>query len=312
MISWIKRNKLASALLILLLLVLFKNKLTPYKTFTKSLPTVQEQSLDYADRGAPSMVVSEAGMPADIGIMPPIPPFEDVAPAPNVEDRLTITDTNLSLVVTNVRGALDTIISKTQGFGGYMVSSNLSAPEDAPFATVTIRVPTPKREEALTAFRGLAYKVTSENVQGRDVTDEYVDIDAQLAILGETKLKFESIMKQAVAIDDILRVQQEIISIQSQIDNLKGQQNYLKQNADLSKVILYLSTDELSLPYTPTNRFRPDVIVKQAFRSLLQDLQGIGNVLIWVGIYAVIWIPLAGLGIILYRHFKKPPQKTVN
>ncbi len=306
MISWIKRNKLATVLLIVLLVVLFKNKFVGYKTAPSSLPFAREQTLDYATKGAPTMAVSEAGISGSIGIMPPIPPIDEVAPAPNVKDRLTITDTNLSLVVTNVRDALNAVISKTQELGGYMVSSNLTAPEDAPFATVTIRIPTPKREEAMSIFRALAYKVTSENVEGQDVTDEYVDIDAQLALLGETKLKFESIMKQAVAIDDILRVQQEISNIQSQIDNLKGSQNYLKQNADLSKVTIYLSTDELSLPYTPTNRFRPNVIVKQAFRSLLQDLQGIGNMLIWVGIYSVIWIPLVIVGVLLYRRFHKP------
>jgi len=44
---------------------------------------------------------------------------------------------------------------------------------------------------------------------------------------------------------------------------------YFEQSAKLTKITVYLSTDELSLPYAPTNQWRPLVIVKEAFRSLI-------------------------------------------
>src|SRR3972149_11088141 len=101
-----------------------------------------------------------------------------------------------------------------------MVRSSLSQPEEAPYATIVLRVPSSKLREILAYFRSLAIKVASEDIQGYDVTDEYVDIAARLETLQKTKVRFEEIMDQAFKIEDILRVQQEIINLQSQIDSL--------------------------------------------------------------------------------------------
>jgi len=81
-----------------------------------------------------------------------------------------------------------------------MVSSALSRTEEAPFATVVIRIPADKLKDTLSYFRGLAVKVSSENIIGTDVTDQYVDIQAHLDTLNLTKKKFESILNSATAV----------------------------------------------------------------------------------------------------------------
>ncbi|KPJ70501.1 hypothetical protein AMJ51_01675 [Microgenomates bacterium DG_75] len=120
----------------------------------------------------------------------------------------------------------------------------MTSPEEAPFATVIVRVPADNFRATLDFFRSLAVKVTSERILGTDVTDEYVDIEARLATLEKTKVKFEEIMEKATEVQDILNVQREIIRLQDQIDALKGRQKYLEQTAKLAKITAYLSTDE--------------------------------------------------------------------
>jgi len=60
----------------------------------------------------------------------------------------------------------------------------------------------------------------------------------------------------------------------------------------LAKITLNLSTDEFSLPYAPAEPFKPANIFKQAVRSLVGTLRGIIKLLIWVGVFGVIWIPI--------------------
>ena len=55
---------------------------------------------------------------------------------------------------------------------------------------------------------------------------------------------------------------------QSQIDSYKGQQDALKKNAQLAKLTIYLSTDEIALPYAPSETFRPQIIFKLAVRGI--------------------------------------------
>ena len=169
---------------------------------------------------------------------------------------------------------------------------------------ITVRIPQEKLEEALNYFRELAVKVVSETVSGRDVTDEYVDIEARLATLLKTKAKFEEILAKAQKVQDILEVQRELINLQEQIDNLKGQQNYLEKSAQVSRVTIYLATDELALPYVPTEAWRPQAIFKQAVRSLIGALRKLGTLIIWFGVYSVIWLPILAIYLII-KHWRK-------
>lgn len=222
-----------------------------------------------------------------------IPPYpEPEAPPTTGVDRMVITKTTMSMVVKDVSEAIKTVQQKAESFGGYMVDSHLSKPEEAASGSITVRLPEEKLTEALTAFRRVGLRVVDENVSGRDVTDQYVDLEARLATLNKTKAKFEEILDRATQVQDLLNVQRELINLQSQTDSIKGQQQYLSQSAKLSKVTVYLSTDELALPYSPAQPWRPNVIFKLAVRSLVGTLRGAGTALIWIGVYAAIWIPI--------------------
>lgn len=246
-----------------------------------------------------------ASSPGFSGVSSILPPQQDYAPTNNVNNRLVIQESSLSLLVKDVRETTDKIINLTKTNGGYMVNSNLSNPQDNPTETLTIRIPQNKLNSILDSLRKMSVKVVSENLIGNDVTDQYVDIDAKLATLNKTKAKFEDILEKAVNVQDILTVQREIINLQSQIDSQKGQQQYLEKNAELTKITIYLSTDELSLPFTPNQPWRPDVIFKNAVRSLFETLQGLGSLLIWTVVFSVVWIPLMIIVYIVKKR-KKP------
>lgn len=229
------------------------------------------------------------------------------------KERLVIEESSLSLVVKNVREVSNQIIDFAQKTDGFMVSSSLSKPEEAPFATVVVRVPSNKFQEALDYFRNIAVKVSSENIIGTDVTAEYEDLDAKLVTYEKTKTKFEEILEKSTVVQDILSVQRELINLQAQIDSVKGRQKYLEQTAKLAKITAYLSTDEWSLPYAPAKPFRPGVIFKQAVRSLVLTLRGLAEKAIWLIVYSVIWGPILAV-VLIFRSRKRSKisnQKTL-
>lgn len=229
-------------------------------------------------------------------------PVPDYAPAPEITDRKVIQESDVSLLVKDVRQSADAIIAKSASMGGYMVNSYFNNPGEAPSATVTVRVPATKLTEYLSFLRSHGVKVVSENLSGQDVTDQYVDINSRIATLLTTKAKFEQILSQATEVSDILNINQQIINIQSQIDSYKGQQQYLDKSAQSSRVTIYLSTDEFSLPFAPSDTWRPEVIFKQAVRSLVSLLRQLGSAIIWIGVYAVVIVPIL---IIAYLIFKR-------
>jgi hypothetical protein len=298
--AWIKNNKLSALLLAIIAGYIIYNSfivrlavMSPYRTAEYSGYGRSNQTLDTV-----SMEKSSIGIPA-----PEAPPTTDT------DERMVVRNSNMSLVVKDVSETQKQILSKTELLGGYIVSTNLRNPQDAATATITIRVPEQNLDQALDFFRALGTKVVSENLYGRDVTDEYIDIEERLEALSKTKARFEVILEQAEEVKDILTVQEELINVQEKIDNLKGRQKYLEQNAALSKVTIYLSTDEYSLPYTPSETWRPKIIFKKAVRSLIKTLRSIGSLAIWLGVYSVLIIPPIAI-IWFVRKRKKSKQST--
>ena len=297
-VIWIKNNKLAALLIIILLYFVSKNwfsqtalRQTSYTTMESALPGV----------GGGSDMSASLKMGRSIN-MPPVP---DYAPAPEVTDRKVIQESEVSLLVKDVRQSTDAIITKAASTGGYMVNSYFNNPGEAPSATVTVRVPATKLTDFLSFLASHGVKVVSENLSGQDVTDQYVDIEARIATLLVTKTKIEQILSQAAEVSDILNINQQIISIQSQIDSYKGQQQYLDKSAQMSRVTIYLSTDEFSLPYAPSETWRPEVIFKQAVRSLVANLRNAGTALIWLGVYGVVAVPIFLIGRIIFRRVSR-------
>lgn len=111
-------------------------------------------------------------------------------------------------------------------------------------------------------------------------------------------------MEQATQVSDITNITQQILNYQNQIDSLKGQQEALEKNAQLAKLTIYLSTDEIALPYAPSETFRPKVIFKLAVRSLISSLRKLATIAIWLFVYSVIWVPALAIYILVRRWLK--------
>jgi hypothetical protein len=283
-VNWIKKNKLSTFLIFIILFLILKNKIPIVSPFAFK----EQNSYPKAEKLAIGGAVPESFS------------FQPSQPTES-QNRLIIKESYLSLVVKNVFDTQKKILEKTQKLGGFMVQSYFDNPQEAASATITIRVPAKKLDQALNDFKKLAVKVVSQNLSGSDVTEEYTDIEARLTTLYKTKTKFEEIMEKANRVQDILEVQRELINLQGQIDALVGQKKYLEKSADLAKITIYLSTDELSLPYAPTESWQPQLVFKQAVRSLILTLRKIANLLIWVFVYLPIIIPLVAV----YYFWKK-------
>lgn len=235
-------------------------------------------------------------------------PVQNAAPVPEVKNRMVVQNASLSLLVKDVSDSLKNIKKLAESGGGYMVSSNLNHPEEAASGYVTIRVLAGKLDETLDALRKLSVKVVSENLSGYDVTDQYVDNNARLAVLNTNLDRFKEIMGRAEKIEDILRIQKEIFNLQNQIDSIKGQNQYLESTSKTVMISINLSTDEYTLPYAPSEPWRPEVIFKHAVRSLVGTLRKAGTAVIWIVVYGVIWLPIAGVVIYLKKHTGKNKQ----
>lgn len=300
--AWIKANKLLTLLLLLVGYLL-------YKQFQYSIPflaRLSEPAYDSYGYGSPISYVGNEAAYYDSKMISPMPPIGSVDMGIDLSSRMVVTYSYFSVVVEDVAGSISSIKSMAEGLGGFMVSSSLNTPEGLTSGDIAVRVPLDKLGDLESHLRGLSIKVVSESTSGSDVTDQYFDIEERLATLETTKAKYEQILNSATNVEEILAVTQALVQIQDQIDNLKGDAEYLTDTSETALVTVYLSTDEFQLPYAPEQPWRPDVVFKTAVRSLIELTQTIGDVII----YAVVFAPAILVGWAIYKVLTKKSRKS--
>jgi hypothetical protein len=305
-VDWIKANKLLTVLLVVIVWLAWPKMSTIFPIDSYSQAISEKSSAGYGvgadySLGAPTTIARD-------GIVPPTDP--NYPPQNDTTDRKVAQTGSVAMVVNDVKETESKITSQIEGLGGYMVNTSVSYPEETPYAYISVRVPSDKLTVALDFIKSLGLKVTSESLYGQDVTDQYTDIDAHIAQLNETKLRYEEIRAKATEVTDLVSVQQQLTNIQTQIDSYKGQQRYLEQTAKLALISVTLSTDELALPYTPTDTFRPAVIFKEAVRGLYGHLRDFAANLIWLGVYSVIWLPILVVVVVVWKKYLKNSKNT--
>ncbi|MGH9198451.1 MAG: DUF4349 domain-containing protein, partial [Acidimicrobiia bacterium] len=101
--------------------------------------------------------------------------------------------------------------------------------------TVAMRVPSDKFQSALAELRKLG-EVKGEEQNGQDVTSEFVDLDARLRHLKSQEAFYLRLMDEAKTISDMIQIQQQLSSVQLQIEEVQGRLNFLKDQTTYSTI----------------------------------------------------------------------------
>jgi hypothetical protein len=110
----------------------------------------------------------------------------------------------------------------------------------APSGTVTLEVPVASFSAVLGEAEALG-KVSQLTTSATDVTAQYVDLQSQITALEASRQQYLTIMTKASSIGDVLAVQAQLNSLQSQIQQLQGQLAVLGSETDYSKVTVVVS-----------------------------------------------------------------------
>lgn len=207
-------------------------------------------------------------------------------------DPLVIRNANLSLVVDDPGQSADDIGKLAESLGGFVVSSNVfqasssTSTRVATRASVSVRVPVDKLDEALEEIQEDAIEVREKRISGEDVTQQYTDLQSKLRNLEAAEEQLLLIMDRAIETEDVLRVFNDLRSVREQIEVIKGQMNYFQDSARLSLITVELIPDELAQPIE-IGGWRPEGTAKQAVEMLIQTLQAIADIGIWMVICVV-------------------------
>jgi hypothetical protein len=82
------------------------------------------------------------------------------------------------------------------------------------------------------------------------VTSEYVDVKARITALEATRDSFLDLLSRAKTIGDTLAVQQHVTTVQTQIEELQGQLQVLRDQSEMSTLTVTVDQHPTAAPRT--------------------------------------------------------------
>lgn len=233
----------------------------------------------------------------------------------NDPTRKIIKDATMTLEVPKVDLALSRVNAIAAQAGGYILETRADyVQEQQKQAFVKLAVPVDQFEATLQRLREGVNRIISEQGSGVDATQEYVDVQSQLANLEATQARIRQFLDQAKTTEEALQVNAQLTEIEGQISQLKGRLQFLSQRAAYSTIAVQLQeppppTPTFSPTPTPEPLWNPNKTTQQASNTLMTIVQAIGTVLIWL---AIVVLPLAVpiallLGLLRLFRRRKPP-----
>jgi len=243
---------------------------------------------------------------------------DDTARSPNIEMEKTAADTNnqetekkiiktgsLNIVIGEMEEATNQITNIVTSKQGFISNSNIYTRKDkSQHGTIVVRVPAQYFEQAMEEIKNIARTIKQESVSGRDVTEEFVDLQARLENLELKEEQYQKIMNRATEIEDVLKASDYLFKTREEIERIQGRIKYLENLTDLSTITISV-TEETKIE-VPTSEWKPLTVIKNAFRAMIRFWQGIVNVLIWV---IFLFVPIAIIAWVVYKIVKKKKKK---
>ena len=162
-----------------------------------------------------------------------------------------------------------------------------------------------------------AVDINYENRSGQDVTSQYVDLQSQLKAKEAAEKKLLEILDQATKAEDVLAIYLQVQTVQTEIEQLKGQIKYLEESADLSAISVRLIAEEGTQPIE-VGPWKPEGAAKAAIQDLIFFVQNFAEFLIRFVLYNLPALILIGIplylvflgGRALFRRFRKQNEKV--
>jgi hypothetical protein len=189
---------------------------------------------DTLGKTGPGQGGSTNSVTGEVGVAHSVAGVATVAPAPQIASDVSPLDPQRFLVRTGemsmtvapgkVPEAAARIVGLTSGYGGYVLTSQVSTTDStaAPFADLTVRVPASAYDAAIQRFGALG-RVQGVQTNAADVTGQYVDLRARLAQARRVDQRLLGFLARTNTVTEALAVQARIDATELKVEQLAGQ-----------------------------------------------------------------------------------------
>lgn len=152
--------------------------------------------------------------------------------------RKLIKEANLRFRTKDNEETYSLINKSLKGFGAYISEENTFNYSNQTGFDLTIRVPADRFDSLLNFIvtHGNIKELDNKSTQIKDVTEEFVDIQARIKIKKESEQKLTDLLKQAKNLSETLEIQKQLTDLRADIESIEGRLKYLTDQVNYSTI----------------------------------------------------------------------------
>jgi hypothetical protein len=219
-------------------------------------------------------------------------------------------DGSLTLVIRN--GTFDerfgAVVRITDRNGGFVLSQSTEGSDSGSFV---LRIPAKRFDAAMGAIRGLG-RTDSSQVTGKDVTQQYIDQQARLAILTARRASLLRLLDQATTLSASLTLSDRIDEVQLDIEQAQGELRFL--DAQVAESTLHVDMHEADSTAAVSAEGGTGIRNPSLGRAVDRAVQGFLGVIATVLVGLGYLLPMAiifGLGFAAWRVAQRRREPVV-
>ncbi len=228
-------------------------------------------------------------------------------------DRYLIRNATINIETPDARKVAAQLVALAHAAQGYVSDSHetvdgLGAHE----ITLSLRVPAQRFEASMQQIEEQG-KILDKQVTTEDVTEEFVDSQARLRNLKSAELRLLDHLSKTGKLSDTLLIEKELTRERQEIEQIEGRLKFLAHRIAYSTFSLTVHETPRAQSIIPPQTFSGGKVASDAARSVIDFGQSLLGVAIWLGVWAVVWLPLAFVGRLLLarrRHTRMRRQQA--
>jgi hypothetical protein len=155
-----------------------------------------------------------------------------------ITERKIIKEGNLSFETSCIKETRILLNSMLKTFQAYISEDNVYDYKDRIEHSVTVRIPADRFELFLEQISRSAKKIDTRHVSARDITEEFIDIEARVGTKKDLEKRFRELIKEASTVEDILAIEREAATLRADNESLEGRLKYLENRVSFSTLTL--------------------------------------------------------------------------
>ncbi len=252
---------------------------------------------DAAQRSSAPQIAMKAPA-ANVAMPQPVPPIEPDLGIEETLDRKLIKRADLQIEVSKDKmdetgRKVVTVVEMAKGF----VQTSSMFTDDGKYRGLSfaLRVPEEKFGTILGELEVMG-KVLSKHIESEDVTERFIDTQAQLKNKERQEQRLLEIMGKANNVGELMQVENELNRVRSEVDILKGRMKYLQGATSYSTITLTVREPRDD---TGTGPLLPG-FADEVWRAFMRTFKGMALFLARIAPYAILicvgWMVYARMG----------------